>query len=95
MVRADYLQVQLGTGDKAYLDFRQGMNKAMTEAVTAFTPQTTGVALAAMETIAKESSALLQPPFRMGARTAADQKADLQTALTLARNKPLVQVQPS
>ena len=68
------------------------MNKAMTEAVTAFTEQTTGVALTAMQTIAKDSSALLQPPFRMGARTAAYQGADLQTALNMAKHKPMVQV---
>ena len=93
-VQIDHLRAQLGTGDQAYHDFRLGLNKAVTEAVSAFTEQTTGVALAVIETIARETSALHKPPFTL-ARTAADQGADLQAALTRARTKPLTQKQPT
>ena len=68
------------------------MNKAMTEAVTAFKTQTTTVALAVMEVISKENSALHKVPYSQMARTTAAQRADLQTAMAVAANKAQNQV---
>jgi hypothetical protein len=86
--KADFLQQQLGTGEHAYRDFSMGMQKAVTEAVATFTEKTTGVALAAMQQIAKEGSAMHKAPYRVFPRTLAEQNTDLHAAFDKATRQP-------
>ena len=72
-------------------EFRQGINQALTDAVSAFAAQTTEIARAVMEVIGNEPSVYHKPPFAIVPRTAADRNAELQAALAKAKNVPTVQ----